>query len=371
MSREQAATHRRPNATHRAQASNGYTESLRRCAAVAREEFVVARATFSAGRARIAELSAKFGRAAGDIQRDGQEFRRSRESLEALRTRLDAEVKGRFENAEHHLGRLQRHLGQFTLALFGRTMAGKSTIREALTRGDGSTIGRGAQNTTRDLHEYDWNHLRILDAPGIASSDERVRPQLDALARTAFEEADLVLFMLSSDGIQELVFEDLRDIRDMAKPIVFLVNYKLDLTKDVLRRRFLREGGLDSPRAKAEVEGHELRLRSFACEHLGMRPAEVNGIGSTGHRRRISLPGPDVYRFFDPEREKDWRENGKHSWSRFPKLGDGVHCERPDRRVRRRRVGCPRTAAGPKNGAARTEVVCHLRGVDELRVLIS
>ena len=37
----------------------------------------------------------------------------------------------------------------FTITVFGRTMAGKSTMMEVLTRGDGSSIGHGAQRTTR------------------------------------------------------------------------------------------------------------------------------------------------------------------------------------------------------------------------------
>jgi len=61
----------------------------------------------------------------------------------------------------------RKHLEDFTIALFGRTKAGKSTIREALTRGDGGTIGKGAQRTTRDVREYRWQGLRLLDTPGI------------------------------------------------------------------------------------------------------------------------------------------------------------------------------------------------------------
>mgnify|MGYP002717636730 CR=1 FL=1 len=275
MSASYAASNRPANVGPRRAVSGRYAEALKRCSAVAREEFAAAQDAFGASRERSTLLSRQLEQAANAIRRDGHEFQKSRDSLEALRSRLEETISGRLDGAELHLGRLKRRLGQFTVALFGRTMAGKSTIREALTQGDGSTIGKGAQNTTRGLHEYDWNHLRILDAPGIASSDERVRAQLDSLARSAFEEADLVLFLLSSDGIQETVFEGLRGIRDMAKPVLFLLNYKLDLTKDVLRRRFLREGGLRSSRVQAEIAGHEKRLRSFACEHLGMREADV------------------------------------------------------------------------------------------------
>ncbi|MFN7658081.1 MAG: GTPase, partial [Dolichospermum sp.] len=65
------------------------------------------------------------------------------------------------------LDKKRKHLKDFTVALFGRTKAGKSTLRETLTRGNGSTIGKGSQRTTRDVKEYSWQGLRLLDTPGI------------------------------------------------------------------------------------------------------------------------------------------------------------------------------------------------------------
>ncbi len=275
MSKRSSASARALTAGASHGATDRYAQALERCSVVAREEYAVGDRSFAATRAQAAQLSSQLEHAAHSIRRGGGEFEKSRESLEALRARLNEAVTSRLETAHLHLTERRRNLGQFTVALFGRTMAGKSTIREALTRGDGETIGRGAQNTTRELREYNWNHLRILDAPGIASSDARLRPELDALARSTFEQADLVLFLLSSDGIQEAVFEGLRAIREMGKPVLFLLNYKLDLTRGVLRRSFLRDGGLRSARVKAEIAGHESRLRSFACEHLAMREADV------------------------------------------------------------------------------------------------
>ena len=58
---------------------------------------------------------------------------------------------------------------RFTVTLFGRTTAGKSTLMSILTNGDGSQIGRGAQRTTRDVRAYDYNGLKVVDVPGIAA----------------------------------------------------------------------------------------------------------------------------------------------------------------------------------------------------------
>ena len=57
----------------------------------------------------------------------------------------------------------------FTLIVYGRTMAGKSTLMEILTHGDGKSIGKGAQRTTLDVRAYRWKGLKIFDVPGICS----------------------------------------------------------------------------------------------------------------------------------------------------------------------------------------------------------
>ena len=40
---------------------------------------------------------------------------------------------------------------------------------EILTEGDGSSIGKGFQRTTRDVRKYTWNGLEITDDPGIGA----------------------------------------------------------------------------------------------------------------------------------------------------------------------------------------------------------
>ena len=63
------------------------------------------------------------------------------------------------ELLNNDLGNLHRHLSKFSITLFGRTMAGKSTLMEILTEGDGRSIGTGSQRTTQDVRTYPWNGL--------------------------------------------------------------------------------------------------------------------------------------------------------------------------------------------------------------------
>jgi hypothetical protein len=80
-------------------------------------------------------------------------------------------IKQNFEEIPRQLGiGLKETLkSPFSIALFGRTMSGKSTLMEILTHGDGTSIGKGAQRTTRDVRTYPYNNMIIIDVPGIAA----------------------------------------------------------------------------------------------------------------------------------------------------------------------------------------------------------
>ena len=111
----------------------------------------------------------------------------------------------------------------FSIALFGRTETGKSTLFEILTQGDGSSIGKGAQRTTREPRSYDWNGLHITDLPGVSAfngiDDEET-------AYDVAKTADLILFLLTDDGIQDSEAACFADIKRLGKPIICIMNLK-------------------------------------------------------------------------------------------------------------------------------------------------
>ena len=84
------------------------------------------------------------------------------EATELLEVQL-VEIRDAFNRLsfafKEDLQNLRENLSQFSITLFGRTMAGKSTLMEILTEGDGSSIGKGSQRTTRDVRKYTWNGL--------------------------------------------------------------------------------------------------------------------------------------------------------------------------------------------------------------------
>lgn len=117
-------------------------------------------------------------------------------------------------------------LNTFTISLFGRTKAGKSTIREALTKGSGETIGKGAQRTTRDVLEYSWNGLRILDVPGI----EAYQGEEDTeKAKTIIDQSDMIIFLTTDDAVQPGEFNEMSQLQAINKHFIIAMNIKYNL----------------------------------------------------------------------------------------------------------------------------------------------
>lgn len=247
-----------------------YLHALDQCSRVAREEILVASDALQHVHRIGVDLKSAVEAAARRAPRDGAAVENARLRLQELDVRLGKTLAASLASGEAALGRQRAALDRFTVTLFGRTMAGKSTIREALTGGDGGTIGKGAQRTTRDVREYEWNYLRVIDTPGIGAY-EGEEDRLSAMA--VIEETDLVLFLVSSDGLQEASFEGMRALRDQNKPLVFVLNVKRDLQRPVNLRRFLKDPG--TVFNDAELRGHCARIKQLAGKELGMRDVRI------------------------------------------------------------------------------------------------
>lgn len=142
---------------------------------------------------------------------------------------------------------LHRNQKEFSIVVFGRTMAGKSTLMEILTHGNGASIGKGAQRTTRDVRDYHWQGMKITDVPGIASFDGR---EDDRLAMEAAKKADLILFLITDDAPQKAEAEKLAELRNLGKPVLGIINVKLALNMErkVLAIRNLQKKLSDTAR---------------------------------------------------------------------------------------------------------------------------
>lgn len=124
------------------------------------------------------------------------------------------------------------------ITLFGRTMAGKSTLMEILTHGNGNAIGKGYQRTTRDVREYSYKGLIITDVPGIAAFEGQ---EDEKLAYDSAKKADLIFFLITDDAPQASEAECLRKILNLGKPVVCLVNIKANIDEKTSMKMFSRD----------------------------------------------------------------------------------------------------------------------------------
>ena len=160
------------------------------------------------------------------------------QSVEMLKKSIDCfasdfrqTIKGITEKTEQ----LKNDLSMFKIVLFGKTKVGKSTVREALTKGTGESIGKGGQSTTLSIHDYTWYNLKVYDTPGSLSvrDTNRDRSGIGDEERAAYDlllRSDIAVFMFTSDNIEQAELEYLKEICEKGKDVLILLNVKADMS---------------------------------------------------------------------------------------------------------------------------------------------
>lgn len=126
----------------------------------------------------------------------------------------------------------------FSITVFGRTMAGKSTLMEILTHGSGASIGKGAQRTTRDVRTYVYQGLEITDVPGIAAFEGK---DDEMIAMEAAAKSNLILFLMTDDAPQAKEAECLKQVLELGKPVICIVNIKVNIVPNGSLKLFERD----------------------------------------------------------------------------------------------------------------------------------
>lgn len=129
----------------------------------------------------------------------------------------------------HDLEDKKSNLALFNIVVYGRTMAGKSTLMETLTYGKGESIGKGSQRTTLDVRGYKWNGLTIFDTPGIAAAATDGRED-EVKAYHVAKYADMMVFLFSDDAPQQSEAMAFAKLKKMGKPILVLINVKSQIS---------------------------------------------------------------------------------------------------------------------------------------------
>lgn len=201
--------------------------ALQECQAYAQKGYDIASNTWTKiHQALLAEERKvkKVDKQQGKISRlaDEELIKKKKQGLASF-MEMDKELK-------QDLSYLQKQQKEFSVLVFGRTMVGKSTLMEIMTHGSGASIGNGSQRTTLDVRDYHWKGMKITDVPGIASFDGR---EDDRLALEAAKAADLILFLISDDGVQQEEAKNLAELRRLGKPVLGIINVKLGITEQV------------------------------------------------------------------------------------------------------------------------------------------
>lgn len=176
---------------------------------------------------------------------------------------VQTEFEQTYIEAKANLDEKKKSSSKFNITLFGRTNAGKSTLMEILTHGDGSHRGKGGQRTTRDVRSYDWKGLSVTDVPGIDAWDGA---EDDHLAEEAAVYADLILFMITAGQPEGSEADWLVKLKRMDKPVICICNYKQCIKGDKELERFLNNPRLLAKRMN--VDGLVKQFNEFVHIHL-------------------------------------------------------------------------------------------------------
>ena len=128
----------------------------------------------------------------------------------------------------------------FSIALMGRTKAGKSTLHYIMCNEGQEFIGKGSQRTTRFNRVFNWKKLKIIDTPGIGAGEEEGKKD-EAIALSVLSQADMICFVVIDDTIQSDVLDLLNQIAEYHKPLLIVLNHKEDIRKKSHYNTFLND----------------------------------------------------------------------------------------------------------------------------------
>lgn len=132
------------------------------------------------------------------------------------------DMTGRAAELKERLNQLMVEREKVKVVFVGEYAAGKSSITKMLT-GDES-IGIAADITTDKATTYSWNGIDIIDTPGIKTG---VREKHDIITKQAISEADMLIFVITSQLFDDTIanfFHDIAYNQNKSDSIILVVN---------------------------------------------------------------------------------------------------------------------------------------------------
>lgn len=131
------------------------------------------------------------------------------------------------------------------ISFFGETNAGKSTLIEALIRGDGSSIGYGAKDYTTEIREvfftlpnYGKIKIKLIDMPGIEGKED----ELISKIRQAVTKSHIVFYVIpSSKEPERETLEKVKDYLSGRAKISIVLNKRSSVEAYKINRSLMSE----------------------------------------------------------------------------------------------------------------------------------
>jgi predicted GTPase len=170
----------------------------------------------------IVALAEELGVECGSLLSEGRAGTAERKAV----TSFDSVIRDSAKEVRTLFERQGDNLKTFNLALFGRTGAGKSTLIEAMTGGNGASVSEGESDWTTVVSAREWEGCRIYDTPGINGwGRTQSREGLEEKARHAVEVADFVLVCFDSQSQQAEEFRKVAKwVHTYNKPLIAILN---------------------------------------------------------------------------------------------------------------------------------------------------
>ena len=217
---------------------NELAEVLAQCESSANEGYSIAsshydhlRRALGDARARVRDTLLEFKSSSANVDDTAAQLGRELTQIDDAFDQLVGSFKEDIENKRENLSR-------FSVTLFGRTMAGKSTLMAIFTDGNDDAIGQGAQRTTRDIRSYEWEGLYITDVPGIGAFQGE---EDEITALEAAKAGDIIIFLITDDGPQAAEADFLARVISIGKPVILLMNVKVGISEESKPERNLKK----------------------------------------------------------------------------------------------------------------------------------
>jgi hypothetical protein len=242
---------------------DGLESALKECRRAALRGYKIAKENLRESAKAIGDVSKSLSQCLKSLEDGSVRTPGIVDQLKAQLSGVVNELEQLQRTSELALEERQKRLGSFSITLFGRTMAGKSTLMEILTHGEGRSIGTGTQRTTRDVRGYTWNGLEVTDVPGVAAFEGA---EDEELAFKAASQADLVLFLITDDAPQPVEAECLARVLRLGKPVLGICNVKVAVDDEDDLLLFLRNP--DRPFDRTRLDQLLAQFQAFADQHV-------------------------------------------------------------------------------------------------------